>query len=68
MCALFPSLNIDKLERAIVNISATLEIFQNATADALKKCLEWEIGLLSQLAIQSNLVYKLIFIIIGFIS
>lgn len=37
MCAMFPSLSTDELERAIVNISATLEIFQNATADALKK-------------------------------
>ena len=32
---LIPSFGISELEKAIVNISATLEIIENATADAL---------------------------------
>ncbi|NXT46971.1 MER34 protein, partial [Pluvianellus socialis] len=47
--ALFPNLGVTELEGAVVNISATLEITQNATMDALKN-LDMEINSLSQLA------------------
>lgn len=53
MYALFPSLGSIESEKAIVNISATLEIVQNATVDVLKN-LQLEISSLSQLVIQNR--------------
>lgn len=47
--ALFPNLCVAELEQAIVSISATLQITQNPTIDALKN-LQAEINSLSELA------------------
>lgn len=45
----FPNLGVTELERAVISISATLEITQNATVDVLKN-LQMKINSLLQLA------------------
>ena len=59
MKALIPILGVAWLERAIVNISATLEIVENAMADALRAVQE-EVPSLSKIVLQNRMVLDLL--------
>lgn len=51
---LIPSLGISELEKAVINISATVEIIENATADALS-ALQEEISSLHKVVLQNRM-------------
>ena len=55
-----PWLGVSELEKALVNISATMEIINNATADALT-ALQKEISSLEQVTLQNRLGLDLLF-------
>ncbi|NXP71886.1 ERVV1 protein, partial [Ramphastos sulfuratus] len=57
--ALIPALGVAQLEKAIVNISATMEIITNSTADALQRLKE-EAQPLSREALQTRLPLDII--------
>jgi len=59
MRAFIPILGVARLERAIVNISATLEIVENAMADALRAVQE-EVPSLSKIVLQNRMVLDLL--------
>lgn len=54
-----PQLGVSELEKAIVNISATIEKIENATMDALKG-LQEEISSLSKIVLQNRMVLDLL--------
>ena len=56
---LIPSLGVTQLEQAIVNISATLEIVENATTDALRAIQE-EVSSLSKVVIQNRMALDIL--------
>ncbi|NXD28347.1 ERVV2 protein, partial [Spelaeornis formosus] len=55
-----PGLGVSELEKAIVNLSATVEIIMNASADAIR-AQQIEIKSISQLAIQNRLTLDLLY-------
>ena len=57
--SLIPSLGVAQLEKAIVNISATLEIVENATIDALRAIQE-EVSSLSKVVLQNRMALDLL--------
>ncbi|NXX41060.1 ERVV2 protein, partial [Tricholaema leucomelas] len=57
--ALIPALGVAQLERAIVNISATMEIITNSTADALQRLKE-EVQSLGSVTLQNRLAFDII--------
>jgi len=57
--SLIPSLGVAQLENAIVNISATLEIVENATIDALRAIQE-EVSSLSKVVLQNRMALDLL--------
>lgn len=57
--ALIPSLGVAQLEKSIVNISATLEIVENATTDALRAIQE-EVSSLSKVVLQNRMALDLL--------
>ena len=59
MRAFIPILGVARLERAIVNISATLEIVENAMADALRAVQE-EVPSLSKIVLQNRMALDLL--------
>uniref|UniRef100_A0A8D0KRU1 Uncharacterized protein n=1 Tax=Strix occidentalis caurina TaxID=311401 RepID=A0A8D0KRU1_STROC len=56
---LIPMLGVSELEKAIVNISATVEILANATADAIVN-LQKEINSLAEVTIQNRMALDLL--------
>uniref|UniRef100_A0A8C0IJI4 RNase H type-1 domain-containing protein n=1 Tax=Bubo bubo TaxID=30461 RepID=A0A8C0IJI4_BUBBB len=56
---LIPRLGVSELEKAIVNISATVEILANATADAIVN-LQKEINSLAEVTIQNRMALDLL--------
>ncbi|XP_074705243.1 uncharacterized protein LOC141933995 [Strix aluco] len=56
---LIPMLGVSELEKAIVNISATVEILANATADAIAN-LQKEINSLAEVTIQNRMALDLL--------
>ncbi|NWW26827.1 MER34 protein, partial [Falcunculus frontatus] len=59
VCALFPTLGIVQLKKAIVNISAETEIIANSIADALKR-VQIEIESLKDVVFQNHTVLDMI--------
>lgn len=56
-----PGLGVSELEKAIVNLSATVETIMNASADAIR-AQQIEIKSISQLAIQNRLALDLLYV------
>uniref|UniRef100_A0A8V0X7N8 ERVV2 protein n=1 Tax=Gallus gallus TaxID=9031 RepID=A0A8V0X7N8_CHICK len=54
-----PPLGVSELEKAIVNISATLEIIENATVDAIRT-LQGEVSTLSKVVLQNRMALDLL--------
>lgn len=54
-----PFLGVSELEKAIVNISATLEIIENATIDAIRG-LQTEVSTLSKVVLQNRMALDLL--------
>ncbi|XP_021238396.1 uncharacterized protein LOC110391047 [Numida meleagris] len=54
-----PFLGVSKLEKAIVNISATLEMIENATIDAIRG-LQTEVSTLSKVVLQNRMALDLL--------